>query len=199
MLRLASAAGMAGLCGGVSTGAGALKRCGGASGSRLTGTGAKLRATSGDPAADFSGACSTRGEGAMNRCGAKSGSRSRDRFDSERNSGVRSRSRSHRGGTMGRAGSISNGWSLAGGAAEDLGSGWVAGARPQGGSAGIGAVNREDWVASRSLSRGVAAESAADLGREGLTGEEGWKGSGDWMTAGGATLSTGAGRSANRP
>jgi len=86
-LRLASAAGIAGLFGGASTGAGAMKRCDGTSGSRFGGTGAKLGAGSGAAAAAFSGACS-KGDGAMNRCGAKLDSDSRDRFDSERNSGV---------------------------------------------------------------------------------------------------------------
>jgi hypothetical protein len=78
---------------------------------------------------------------------------------------------------MGRAGSISKCCSSAGGAVEDPASGAVAATRPRGGSAGGGAMNRGDWVASASLSCG----------------------SGGSRISSGAALSTGAGRSVNRP
>ena len=71
--------------------------------------GVPLRLDSAAGAAAFTGADST-GVGAMNRVGVKSGSclRAAERFDSPRNSGERSRSRSQRGGTIGRGGSISS-------------------------------------------------------------------------------------------
>ena len=78
---------------------------------------------------------------------------------------------------MGRAGSISKCCSSAGGAAEGPAWGAVAATRPRGGSAGEGVMNRADWVASASLPCG----------------------SGGSRISGGAALSTGAGRSVNRP
>lgn len=146
-----------------------MKRRGADSLSRSGGSGAMLRLVSAAGAASFLGAESS-GAGAINRVGVKSGScfRAAERFDSPLNRGERSRSRSQRGGTMGRRDSIPISSSAEADPDDRFASGSAFVARSRADSVGAGAMNRGGAATFASGSAGGGAmERLAPLSEPG--------------------------------
>ena len=171
-----------------------MNRRGAESCSRCGGGGATLSLASPAGSGDFWGARST-GVGAISRVGVKSSSCFRERLESPRKSGVRSRNRSHRGGTTGRAGSISVSFlASAGGAAERFACGSDA-ARSATRSVGAGAINRggDANSGSESSGGGAMARLAPGSGFMSRSGRRSFTG-GTRVRGGGATVSVDAPR-----